>query len=110
MTSKRTKVEPQVKKHLDAIMEIDGGWQCMLDLLQVRAIQKMLREGRIVQGKTQAEVAEALGVERARVAQLETVRYPDYRIATIAGWARVLDMEVQMGVIQIVTEEGLADE
>lgn len=100
----RKKMEAEVKQHLDAIMDLDDGWEHMLGILHQRGLQKMLREARILKGLRQSELAQLMDTTQSRISELESERYPDYKITTLAGWARALDMQFQIGATPIVEE------
>lgn len=108
--TKRKDLDAEVKKHLNKIWALDGGWQVMLDILQRRGIQRQLREERIVQGVTQAQLADRMGVSQGRISELESERYPDLRIDTLSRWAFHLDLEFQMRAIPLIVEDVDQDE
>lgn len=90
----RKKTEDQVKKHLTKIRQIDGGWEAMLNILWRRRIIAMLKEARIAQGLTQAQVAERMGVTQGRVAEIENDPWPDPYVSTLAAYAHALGGEI----------------
>ena len=107
--TKKKDLDTEVKKHLNAIWNIPGGWDCMLDLLQVRGLQRTLREERVRRGLTQAQLAEAMNVTQSRIAELENERYPDYKMATLGRWTQALGVELNVGLCPKVDEAETAD-
>lgn len=105
MKGKHFKIEEQVRKHLDKIHEIDGGWDAMLDIVHRRGLQRQLRETRIIKGLKQADVAKRMGVKQSVLAEMENVRYPDYRLSTLRRWALALETHVEWRIFENVVEE-----
>lgn len=96
-------LDKQVKRHLDAIHDL-GGWDRMLDILHIRGIQKHLRDSRIIQGLTQEEVAKRMDISQPAFNELETKRYPDYRLSTMRRWALAVGVQYDISIIPVVTE------
>lgn len=103
--TKRTDREKKVRKHLDAIMEIEGGWDELLDIVHRRGIQRTFREARISQGLDQIEVAHRMGITQSTLSEMESVRYPDYRLSTIRRWAMALGLRYTWDIYEIPKEE-----
>lgn len=111
MKGKHYRIEEKVKKHLDKIFEIDGGWDAMLDIVHRRGIQRQLRETRIVKGLTQADVAARMDISQPTLAEMENARYPDYRLSTLRRWSMALETRVEYRLLEnIVEEEEESDE
>lgn len=105
MTSKHDKIETRVKKHLDAVHAIEGGWDALLDIVHRRGIQRHLREVRILKGLKQADVAKIMDISQATLSEMETARYPDYRLSTLRRWAFALDTRIEWQVFEKVVED-----
>lgn len=105
MKGKHYRIEERVKKHLDKIAEIDGGWDAMLDVLHRRSIQKQLRETRILKGLTQADVAKRMDITQSTLSEMENARYPDYRLSTLRRWALAVEVHYEWRLFENVVEQ-----
>jgi DNA-binding Xre family transcriptional regulator len=104
------KTEGKVRKHLDAIFEIDGGWDVLLDIVHRRGVQRQLVEIRIAKGMKQADVAKRMDITQATLSEMETVRYPDFRLSTLRRWALALEARIEHHIFEIPKEEDEACE
>lgn len=95
-----------IKARLGEIMDLgEEAWEHTLQLLANRFMQKHLVETRILRGETREQVAERMGVSLKRLTKLETERWPNPYISTLARWARALDMKIQFSVDKIIRED-----
>lgn len=94
--TKQSQLDDDVTALLTRIEDMPGGWGAMNGLLHSRGLRNTLRDLRRRKNLTQAEVAETMGIGVAAYRRLESDRWPDLRISTIARWARALDHEVDM--------------
>lgn len=98
------KAEKKVQKVLTPLLRDEFTWSVLLDMLQRRAMVKMLADRRRELGLTQAEVAERMNVKQAWISELETKDWPDLRISTYRRWARALDLSYEWSFIDIAPE------
>jgi len=97
-------VEGRVKKHLDKIHAIDGGWDALLDIVHRRGLQRQLVEVRVSKGLTQTEVAQRMDITQATLSEMETVRYPDFLLSTLGRWALALDVQIEPRIYEKFVE------
>lgn len=81
------RAEAKVKKILDQVWAVDGGWPELLSILENRAIRAALVDARLRKGLTQLDVAERIGVSQATIAEFENARYPNPRLSTVRRYA-----------------------
>lgn len=91
--------ERKAKKVLDTIARDPAAWAAMTSILNARALRESLVNIRKERGYTQAAVAKRMGVTQATVSELETSRYPDPLITTLARYARAMDCRLDIGVL-----------
>lgn len=102
--TKYDKAEKKVQKVLTPLLRDEFTWDVLLDMLQRRAMIKVLADRRRELGLTQADLAERMDVSQSWISELETQDWPDIRMSTYRRWAMALELRYEWRLADIAPE------